>query len=287
MRHPDDAIERIPKHLISLSEYQLEPYLATHLATANYRVASSEQIDAFEQPTQRVFYTNNSVWEAILYERLRRTDITVILDGFFIFEWLPRSPGLFHTEQGRYARRDAEHSIESVSDGLIVYNPYGKASMLDGGVGNVRLKPIDVRDKSFVFMTASSNGICHEGFPVAVPIEFYNQCIDEITARGTVVRKLVGKLKFIPDGLSELYRGYAGVPQLYLEVENVLAPTHTQSRHMQELRVSVAASFISDYEGPDRVYATYVNFDPSERDSLRRAAEWIEQDYVVGSIEDV
>jgi hypothetical protein len=282
MRHPDDAIERIPKHLISLSEYQLEPYLATHLATANYRVASAEQIDTVKKPTERVFHTNNSVWEAILYQRLRRTDITIVLDGFFLFEWLPRSPGLFHTKRGRDARREAEDNIESIRDGLIIYNPYGKASMLDGGVGNVRLKPVDVRDKSYVFMAASSSGICHEGFPVAIPIEFYNHIIDEITARGAVVRRLVGKLKFIPDDLSELYRGYTEVPQLYLDVENVLPPIHVQSRHMEELRVSVAASFMSDYEGYNRAYATYVNFDPSEQDSLRRAAEWIEQDYVVG-----
>lgn len=253
-----------------------------HLATANYQVASAEQTDTFKKPTEREFFTNNSVWEAILYEQLRRTDITIILDGFFLFEWLPRSPGLFHTQRGRNARREAERNIESISDGLIIYNPYGKASMLDGGVGNVRLKPVDVRDKSYVFMTASSSGICHEGFPVAVPIEFYNHCIDEITTRGAVVRRLVGTLKFIPDELSELYRGYAGVPQLYLDVENVLPPIHAQARHMEELRVSVAASFMSDYEGSNRAYATYVNFDPSEQDSLRRAAEWIEQDYVVG-----
>ncbi len=281
MRHPDDAIERIPKHLISMAEYQIEPYLATHLATANFRVASP-QIDTLQRPTERVFHTNNSVWEAILYERLRRTDITIILDGFFLFEWLPRSPGLFYTKRGRDARREAEHNIESIRDGVIIYNPYGKASMLDGGVGNVRLKPVDIRDKSYVFMAASSSGICHEGFPVGVPIEFYNQCIDEITARGVVVRRLVGKLKFIPDSLSDLYRGYAEVPQLYLDVENVLPPTNAQSRHMEELRVSVAASFMSDYEGPNRTYATYVNFDPSERDSLRIATEWIEQDYVIG-----
>ncbi len=282
MRHPDDAIERTPKHLIRLSEYQLEPYLGTHLATANYRVASIDQIDKFQKTSKRVFHTNNSVWEAILYEKVRRTDITIILDSFFLFEWLPRSPGLFYTTRGRDARREAEHHIQSIRDGVIIYDPYGKASMLEGGVGNVRLKPVDIKGNTYTFMTASSSGICHEGFPVAVPIEFYNQCIDEITARGAVVRRLVGKLKFIPDELCELYKGYAEVPQLYLDVENVLPPTHAQSRHMEELRVSVAASFISDYEGPNRAYGTYVNFDPGERDSLRRAAEWIEQDYVVG-----
>jgi hypothetical protein len=39
---------------------------------------------------------------------------------------------------------------------------------------------------------------------------------------------------------------------------------------------------MSAYEGSNRAYATYVNFDPSERGSLRRAAEWMEQAYVVG-----
>lgn len=282
MTYADDAIERTPKHLINLPNQQVEPFLDNHLATANYIVPTTDGSERIQQSNDKTFHTNNSIWEAILYDRIRRTDINIILDGFFLFEWLPRSPGLFYTSKGRAARSDAQYNIESIRDGVIVYNPYGKGSMLDGGVGNVRLKPIEVKDNTYCLMSASSSGVCHEGFPIALPIELYNECIEEITDRGAVVRQLTGKLRFVPDNLAPLYRGYTEVPQLYLHIEDVSPTHHPQSRHMEELRVSVAASFLSDYEGSNKVYATYVHFDPSEPKSLRKSVEWMEQDYVIG-----
>ncbi len=282
MRRPDDVIERASKHLISLPHRKVEPFLDNHLATANYTVSAVDEPKVVPKANDKTFYTNNDIWEAIIYEQIRRTDINIILDGFFLFEWLPRSPGLFYTPRGRDARIDAQHNIETIRDGVIIYNPHGKGSMLDGGIGNVRLKPIQIKENTYCLMSASSSGICHEGFPIAVPIELYNECIDDITDRGAVVRKLIGRLRFIPDDLRPLYEGYAGVPQLCLHIEDVLPTNYPQSRHMADLWVSVATSFLSNYEGSNRVYATYVSFDPSERNSFRKSVEWMEQDYVIG-----
>jgi hypothetical protein len=281
MKHPDGVIEQTSKHLLSLSGYQFEPFLSNQIATANYTVPF---INGHKEAKEndRSFYTNNSIWEAVMYEQIRRTDINIVLDGFFLFEWFPRSPGLFYTNKGRDARQEARNNIDSIRNGVIVYNPYGKLSMLDGGVGNLRLKPIEIKNREYCLMSASSNGICHEGFPVAVPIELYNQCIEEITDRGAVVRKLIGKLQYVPDSISSLYRGYIEVPQMYLRVEEVSLPNQLQSRHMEELWVSVAVSFLSDYEGSKKTYATYVHFDPTRRNSLRQSVEWMEQDYVIG-----
>ncbi len=44
---------------------------------------------------------------------------------------------------------------------------------------------------------------------MALPLEMYNPLIDEITS----VRKLVGKLRFIPEVLASLYSDYTDVPQ--------------------------------------------------------------------------
>lgn len=69
------------------------------------------------------------------------------------------------------------------------------------------------KEKTYLNPSASSSGICHEGFPVALPLEMYNPLIDEITSKGAVVRKLVGKLRFIPEVLASLYSDYTDVPQ--------------------------------------------------------------------------
>lgn len=277
----DDAAKRNPRHLMSLLDYQFEPFLANHVATVNYTVCSPSEEPRKPTTPDKIFHSNNSIWEAVIHEQVRRSDIHIVLESFFLFEWFPRSPGLFHTPTGISARREAERSIESINEGVVVYNPYGKFSMLEGGVGNVRLKPIRVDNEDIYLMSASSNGDCHEGFPVGLPSHLYNQCIEEIAERGAVVRTLIGKLKFVPSEIANIYRGYAEVPQLYLSVEKISSPAYPKSLQMEELEVSVAVSFLSAYEGTPRVYASYVNFDPSNKHSFRDRVTWMEQDYVV------
>lgn len=282
MTNPDNEIENVNKHFLSLANHQFENLLNSHVATSNYKVPTKTENHETSEGNDRVFHTNNSVWEAIIFEKFRRTNINIILDGFFLFEWFPRSPGLFHTSEGIEARRKASNFIDSVENGVLIYNYHGKASMLDGGVGNVRLKPIEVKEETFFLMSASASGTSHEGFPIALPESLYNTYIDEIKNRGAFVGKVFGKLKFIPDELSKLYTGYIGVPQLYLQVDKIASATHTQSRRMTDLKVSVAVSFLSNFEGHKNPYATYVNFDPSNQDSFRDAINWMENDYVIG-----
>jgi hypothetical protein len=282
MTLPDDVVEYIPRQFTSLQGDHLQGFIANHLSTANYAVRPVDTDKKVQAAKDRPFETNSSIWKAILSDRLRRTDIEVVLDGFFIFEWLPRSPGLFITPQGTRARAEAHMSIESIQGDVIVYSPYGKASMLDAGVGNIRLKPIKIGGSDFYFMSASSSGVCHEGLPVAMPSEYRDEYINKITARGAVFRKLVGQLRFIPEKLTPLYKGYAGVPQVYLEVQKVLPATHQPSEEIEGLSVSVAVSFSSSFEGVPKSYACYVSFDPGEPGSLRQGVEWMEQEYVIG-----
>lgn len=289
------------KHLINLLPDQAKTFLHTHASTANF-IAPSQTTDDYapSQQTDKNFANNESIWDEIISKRLRRTDLNVILEGFFLFEWFPRSPGLFHTETATKSRRQAEDHIDSVEDGVTIYNPYGKSSMLDGGIGTVRLKPIEIKNQTYYLMTASSTGICHEGFPLAVPSDYYNKYIEEINDFKVKPFMVVGKLQFVPESLSKLYRGSKKVPQLYLQVEHLIPTRFSRTfepapyslrqsivwRHPSPRRdsfwVSVAVSFLSDYEGHKRIYATYVSFDPREPDSLDNAVEWMEQDYVIG-----
>jgi hypothetical protein len=69
---------------------------------------------------------NNELWEDVLIMKRLRMGHRVTLESFFIFEWIPRSPGLYFKPEGRLAREEAAKSIVQIDDGVIVYDPYGK-----------------------------------------------------------------------------------------------------------------------------------------------------------------
>lgn len=51
-------------------------------------------------------------------------------------------------------------------------------------------------------------------------------------------------------------------------------------RIQQAGQVSVAASFLSAFEGSSKIYASYVTFDPSLPNARRDAAQWLKEEYV-------
>jgi hypothetical protein len=152
--------------------------------------------------------------------------------------------------------------------------------MLDGGVGNIRLRPVLIQGREFMFMSASANGICHQGFPVAVPLDIYGRCIEQIRERGAVVRTLTGQIKIIPKEIADIYAGYVNVPKLYLQVEEAELPSQRKSRTVEDLEISVAVSFQGVVDDKSGIYATYATFDPSNPMSFSEAIDWMRDEYV-------
>lgn len=129
-------------------------------------------------------------------------------------------------------------------------------------------------------MCATSNGVAHEGFPLLMSDRHYKSCIDEIADHRICRRTVVGKLQFVAEPLVTLYKDYAGVPKLYLNVEDVRASDASDSNRIDELAVTVGVSFQSSYEGQQKTYATYVYFDPTRPESFARNIGWMEETYV-------
>src|SRR5687768_4688729 len=278
--YSDDLSLNDSKHLLSVDPYLYHNTLWDQFGNATYKIPEEKNEDIIKTPDLG-FISNNNIWEQIIYNSSQRTDRIYRLDSFFLFEWFPRSPGLFFTDMGRSAREEAKHRTHTTKDGLTVYDPNGKISMLEGGIGNIRLWPITIKGTDYYFMSASSNGNCHEGFPVALAEDLYNEVIDEIRERGAVVRDLIGRLKNIPADINSAYQGYRQVPKKYLLIEELKDPSHPKSRSMEGLSLTVARTFISSYEGIPKLYASFVGFDPSNQKQFEGNVKWMEEEYVI------
>jgi len=274
----DEAVDSAGRYLLPvLPKWETKPFLGTHLSTAGYRATNARPVGP--KPLDQRYHTNDSFWEGIIYNHLAPSTL-ICLDSCFILEWLPRAPGLYFTVDGSLARKEAQRYVEKVDDGVIVFNPHGKFSMLRGGVGNVRLRPRSIDGTQRYFMGASFNGTAHQGIPISMPEAMYQSIIEEISSRGAVNRNILGRLKFVPDEILDLYKGYTGVRQLYLEVSELQPPSTAKSRRMSELSVSVAVVFESSFEGHKGLYASYVNFEPGNNQSERDCVSWMGDKYV-------
>jgi hypothetical protein len=223
--------------------------------------------------------TNEQVWRLFVEERLYDTR-RVTLEHVHLFEWFPIAPGKFHTPEAREQRGMAYQMMEHIG-GRVYFNPAGKASMIHGGVGAVRLRPRTITGEPHYFMTASSSGVCHEGFPVLVPRRFYGPLKARILAEGAVPVNLSGEMRYVPKDTLTFFGQRREIPLLYLHVDDLRVLPAPRSGVTSYL-VSVAVSFAGEFEGRQGLYATFASFDPAERDGLAQASTWLEQIYVAG-----
>lgn len=250
-----------------------------------------------ESRRSRTYASNEDFWSDLISE-LIRSGAVVRLENFNIFEWFPRSPGLFHTTEGRYARESAQsylyqldpvHEAEYVRSRPVnnrVYDLHGKAAMLSGGIGCVRLRDKMTDSGRTWFMAASSTLVAHEGIPIGLTDDMYQTYIDDIATHGAISSSLIGRLKFLPDSLLSLHSHYSGVPKFYLMVEEIRPlPSHWTSAPV----ASGAVTFMkADYtsatgdrdfsRGPAAQFFTaYIDFVPGWHGTLDSRLGWLER----------
>ncbi len=293
-----------PQLIRGLARDDIVHIVNSQVGIANYLLPP----EGLEPKPDRTYTDNKSLWGAMLEERLRAT-ITLKLKDFFLSEWFPRSPGLFYTPEAEGARADAmnfvlsaprlsqlrgiddadrerhaelAYTTDATPDYMYIFDPYGKISMLKGGIGCIRLKDKVVESGRVWFLSASSTLVAHEGFPVALPNQLYERYIDQIASEGALSCTLIGRLQFLPQPLVKLFEDYSSIPQLYLLAEKIIPLDIRKTAQRRPLRVSVAVSFQSEYEGQPRMYASYVTFDPGQAGSLKTRIDWLENTYVSG-----
>jgi hypothetical protein len=224
-----------------------------------------------------------------------------------VFEWVPRNPGLYHTNEAAFARDEARHHVRELDQNAIakyfgkdgappdaatafrsatsrigtarklVYTPQGKISMLRGGVGCVRFKPLHLKTgRTAWLMSATSAPAPDEGIPLLMDDDQYQYLSEDLHDAGAVCCDVVGRTRFVSEEFSDLFSVRYGIPRLYVEVSEVrpIKPI------VEPGQVSVAASFLSAFEGKSKIYASYVTFDPGRPDARKGAAQWLKEEYV-------
>jgi hypothetical protein len=297
------AIESQARLVEQYAPWHLDNLLQPHTLGRSFYMRPSSR----PQVADKLYADNAAYWRDVLEERIG-AERNVTLKNFNVFEWVPRNPGLFHTPDADFARHEAQNYVRSIerrnfdeymildgappdaastfrtatlSDGTVartlIYTPEGKLSMLEGGVGCVRFKPLQLRKGGTAWlMSATSSTAPDEGIPLLMGNDDYLALADDLQSAGAVCCDVFGRTKFVADEFSDLFSIRNGIPRLYVEVSAVKL-----HRAMKEPgQVSVAASFLSAFEGASKIYASYVTFDPGRRGARLGAANWLKEEYV-------
>ncbi|MDX0264296.1 hypothetical protein GOL41_26950 [Sinorhizobium medicae] len=281
----------------TVPEWQVPSVVAGLTAVGNYRLPDLAH-DLLR--SRCCFEQNEDVWSAIISEADVTAGDEIELQGFWLTEWLPLRPGLYHTPGAAESREGAladsqifatdDRAPPALRDWLNLsgagrrdfsrlFNPHGKLSMINGGIGCVRLKPLPNRSSHQWLFSASSSGIVHEGVPVAIDDRLRRRLFRDIRRGGALCCDIRGALRFVPrDEPLERMWG-ANIPQIYLEVSD-LKPTALASEEHVPIEVTAVATFMSRRKDMRGLNATYVTFDARSPDTLAEAADWIERVYV-------
>jgi len=187
-------------------------YLVDHLR--NRFLISPETQEYRKRIADKTFYSNEAFWERVLNSSRYWGFQNVVLDGFRIIDWFPRSPGLSFTLEAAQARKNAEKHLEDKSKN--VYRPDGKEMAIRGGIGTYRFNPFDYQNRDYCLCTATSNEYCHTGIPLAVSVEQL-QDLDFYA-----LHKITGKYQPISASIAPYFTHLSHVPKFYFFVDEIV-----------------------------------------------------------------
>ena len=224
------------------------------------------------------YKSDEQLWNDIINKKEIYESQRIFLEEFAILDWVPQSPGLYHTRHAASARRDAENFIIERSNEFVVFDPYGKASMIKGGVGCLRVAIKSIGGHDLKFLCASKSGVAHKGIIVAMFPHTYSKVANLINTSGAVIANIVGEFRYWSHDQKLPFYLEVEVPRTYLLVEdvNVLG----QSSRFGKLDVTAAVTFEGNVDGDPGKYFTYAHFDPARKESLSECINWMRVNYV-------
>jgi len=227
---------------------------------------------------------NGTFWNEALSRNLHAGQI-IKLSGFKILEWIPTSPGLFHT---RYAIKERDNAMRrhfenekkqgkvKSDPNYIELRPGDKRSMVKGGVGSLRLGPKKVGGSIKHIMCATSSGISHEGIVLSMETEHYEKVITEIKDKKNPSVDLTGRIMLLPDELSLInFQYYKKVPKYYVEVEE-LEMVRNDTPNIGVVSVTITYTKEDKLKDYDPFSFSFCQFSPTQTSAnLDGVTDWL------------
>lgn len=156
-------------------------------------------------------------------------------------------------------------------DPIREFTPYGKESMVKGGVGSIRLAPSIIMKKEIYFWGATSSGVIHEGVPLIIEEALYKQNIENIKNNGGIIADIIGRLILLPDYIESI-NFEPLVPTDCLWVENIKTLSIPQA---DEISISIAINYSSTKE-LEKLHYSFVTFNPDNKEkNIVNAVDWL------------
>lgn len=223
-------------------------------------------------------------WQDVMGSRQIYETRRVRLNNFLLCSWIPRAPGQYYTSEARDYRRISKYYVRERDKGFVIFDPYGKSSMVNGGVGCLRLTQKQVGNESLQFLCATSTGVAHKGLLVGLPRKLYENLVEDMERYGGVRCSIVGQIRYW--SCEDMLPTYTPrhLPRMYLYAErldNVQKVTESG-----KFKVTAAVLFRGNVEGYKDTFFVYSNFVPGKRGNLdytiEQCVDWMEKKYVTG-----
>lgn len=234
------------------------------------------------------FKTNEELWSHILSNKAYFGQ-NITLNNFFITEWLPFSPGLFHTPEAKGSRERASRGVvrddrrnikrllnpqsEEIKNRVPVeLDPNSKMKMVLGGIGTLRLIPKIISGYEKYFLGASSSGVCHEGIPLILLEETYLKIVNQVKENCGLIGDITGRLKILPSEISSIEYD-RNVPKYCLFVEDI---TNVKTCSSENVFVSTAITYSGNLNQLNKKSWSFISFNPDPREAqLKSSVEWL------------
>jgi hypothetical protein len=141
--------------------------------------------------------------------------------------------------------------------------------MIDGGIGAVRFKPMMIEGDECWLCTATSDGYCHTGIPVAIP----NHLMRQVGFKKQYI--ITGQTRFLPDFLERHFHHMTRIPQMYLLVDAIEVSGY--SRATLQITPMVFFTKVRSQRTEERGNVTYVTCRADSLLELDRAADWLDE----------
>jgi hypothetical protein len=167
-------------------------------------------------PAEGIYTDNLEYWKDAARNVLF-SGKTIQLNGFWVSEWVPFSPGQYFTVEAEQSREIARRFFNPEYH---EYVPLGKTRMVLGGIGCLRFLPRQVSHKEVFVLGASSSGVMHEGVPLTCEQDIYHYLAKYLKEAGGVLCDIQGFARLLPSDISGL-KFTSGVEKYCIHIREI------------------------------------------------------------------